>query len=825
MRNSFLRARNALNGLLFVVLFFSLSQAQETKFRVVDVEVIGNRIATTSLILGVCAIDKGSPVTSAKVQETIKRLYGLGMFADVTINAEEVSGGIKVIISVKELPKLTALEFHGNNELKSQALKDKLKIGVGGYISPFLITEKKEEIRKLYAEKGFFRATIEPKLTFSTDSTEALLDFVITERSKVKVNQVIMTGNKRVLAKDLIGKMRNRKRGFLRSSTFAEDKYEEDLEKIATEFHKRGFIDAYVKSDSNNIDTNLNLMTIYIDVFEGPLYYFGKTEFKGNEKIKTEGLSASMKYKEGEIFDADKYDKSLMNTYVAYQEIGYLHTQIDDQRTTRSDSIIDISYDITEGLPSHINMVRIVGNTKTKEKVIRREIISFPGDQYQRSFVERSMREVMALNFFTNVEPSPIPLPNGDVDLEYKVTEKPTGQVSAGAGYNSTDKLVGTLGLGIPNFGGNGQNISLNLERGNNRNSFSLSFTEPWLFGRPTLLGVDIYTTNRRWFDEYTEGRRGGSIRMGRRLKWPDNYFRLYASYLLEQNRLHDFDTTFIQDNSYQTISYLDDGDKTLNTSSDTYLDTQYGDVYPTSIILEQGRWRKASRFSLVITRDSRNLPEFATKGSLFSYTFENTGGVIGGYWKYQKHMFEYSKFVPLFWKAALATKVQYGIITSPAGDNRIQLSDRFTPGGTAYDGIVRGYDDGTLTPDSVVTKSDVINLYADTSKTQLISSISSSGTRTRIYGKYMLVSNVELQIPIISNQIYSMLFFDMGNSWLSPREIKGIGCLYKSVGVGFRVVVPGIGTIGFDFGYPLVKKTGQDKKWKPHFQMGTTFR
>ncbi len=810
------------------------ARAQEN-YNIVDIQVVGNRIATTSLILGSSSLAKGTPLTQAAVQETIRRLYGLGIFSDVDVEAEPVTGGLKVSIVVKELPRLTGLEFSGNKKIKTSELKEKLKLGVGGYISPYLIYDKKEEIKKLYADKGYFRAEVTPVLTYSSDSSDAVLKYNIDERSKVKVDNVVMTGNSRVEAGQLIGKMRNRHRGFLKSSDFVQEKYEEDLKKVADEYHNLGFIDAYIISDSTVTDTLTNRMTIYLNVYEGPKYYFGKTEFKNNQAIPTPKLAHVLKYKEGDVFDADEYQKSLYEIYTAYQDIGHLHVRVADEKSTRADSIIDISYDITEGLPSHVNMVKIVGNTKTKDHVIRREITMYPGDVFNRALVVRSARDIMALNYFANVEPSPIDLPNGDIDLEFKIQEKQTGQISAGAGYNSTDKLVGNLGLGIPNLAGNGQNLSFNVEFGSSRHTFSVSFTEPWLFGRPTSLGTQLYTENRRWYDDYTEGRQGGSIQVGRRLRWPDNYFRVYGAATLERNRFYDYSDAFQNASSYTSTFWWDyNNSGALETSSDSLKYTARYAPLPGSILEYNEKWLTSARLAFTIMRDSRNLPEFATRGSQLSYTIENTGGFLGGYWHYQKHSLSLAKFIPIIGNIALAAKVQYGVVTSPEGDDHILVTDRFTPGGVGYDGIIRGYDDGTLTPDSIysrITDTTYFYSYADSAaarqgdRSKAIDTTYVSSTTTRVRGKYMLVTNWELQIPIARQQLYGLIFFDAGNSWLYRKNIKPITGLYKGVGFGFRIVVPGVGTIGFDFGYPLDHFAGQKQAWKPHFQIGTTFR
>ena len=807
--------------------FFSVSQAQsQPSYKVVDVVVEGNRVSTASLILGVADIKAGQDLTPTIISESIRRLYGLGIFSQVRIEGENVLGGVKLYIVVKELPKLAGLEFSGNHKIKSGELKEKLGLGIGGYISNYLVDRAKNKITELYAEKGYFQAVAEPKLDYNSDSSEAVLTCTIYEKSKVKVENVVLTGNKRVKGGDLIGKMRNRKRGFLKSSDFAQDKYEDDLKNVIDELHKRGFIDAYLIDDSTKIDSSLNRMTIYLDIYEGPQYYFGKAEIKGNEKLKSEFLKGKLKFRESDVFSSEKYEASLYELYTAYQEIGHLHVKIQDEKTTVSDSIIDISYDVSEGLPSHVNLVNIVGNTKTKDKIIRREISVLPEQVFNRALMIRSVRDVMALNFFANVQPDLIDLPSGDVDVEFKIEEKQTGEVMAGAGYNSQDKLVGNVGIGIPNFRGMGQRLAFNIEFGARRNSFQLSFTEPWLMGRPTLLGTDLFALNRRWFTDYTEGRRGASMRVGRRLKWPDNYFRAYASYGIEKNRFYDFDDVFIRENSFKAISVYTYTDSLSNTVRESKL--KVGNPYPGSIISYNEDWLTSSQLSLTVTRDSRNLPQFATSGSNISYTFSQTGDWLGGFWEYRKHEISLAKFVPLIGGLALAAKVEYAVVTSPGGDNKILVSERFTPGGTAYDGIVRGYDDGSLTPDTSVTTSDTTYYYTGPPSdpgTTLDSFVVAPGFKTRVRGKYMLVSNLELQFPIVQRQIYALAFFDAGNSWLHKNDIKLPKTLYKSYGFGFRVAVPGIGTIGFDFGYPLNSIQGKARKWKPHFQVGTTFR
>jgi outer membrane protein insertion porin family len=342
---------------------------------------------------------------------------------------------------------------------------------------------------------------------------------------------------------------------------------------------------------------------------------------------------------------------------------------------------------------------------------------------------------------------------------------------------------------------------------------------------------------NRRWYDDYTESRQGGSLRLGRRLRWPDNYFRIYASYRLERNRFHDYDENFLALNSTST-TYRYEWTEISDSLTIEHRDSVYykvGEPLRGSIVAYNEEWHTASRLAFNIIRDSRNLPEFATKGSIISYSWEKTGGVLGGWWEYQKHQIKLAKFIPLFWKFALATRLEYGAVLGSSDDpedRRVLVSDRFNPGGTAFDGTIRGYEDGILTPDSVVNGTDSVAFYYSDPSTirpgidDPDSLWVSRDFRTRVRGKYMLVANAEIQLPIVQNQIYGLVFLDAGRSWLHLEEVKPVTGLYKGWGAGFRIAVPGIGTIGFDFAKPLDDPPdGSGRGWKPHFQIGTTIR
>ncbi|MBD3218847.1 MAG: outer membrane protein assembly factor BamA [candidate division Zixibacteria bacterium] len=750
--------------LLTVLLTANLSGQNLT---ISSIEVEGNKMADRSLILSVSDLTIGSVLTSTATQDAVRHIYDLELFSDVQILGEiQDEKYIDLIIKVEEYPVVTRVEYDGNDEIDDDDLREIDSIRVGQMISPNQVLQAVRQIKAKYQDKGYYRVEIESELEKVTDDpliNEHTLVFKVDEGTKVRIREIEFVGNEVFTDDNLRGKMGNKPKGFLRSGNFDPEKHEEDKEKIVEFYREEGYIDAAVLSDTVIIDQeNPRWMTVQIEVYEGPRYYFGSTNFYGQKVYGENALYAQIKYEEGEIYSPEKFEESMGNLYSLYQEQGYIHARIFENLTT-VDSVINVEFEISEGVPAKINKIEIVGNTKTKEKVIRREMFSRPGQIFRRSLLERSVRNVMLLNYFESAIPDFRVLPNGDVNLIMEMKEKPTGQFNAGAGYSGQDGLVGTVSLGMPNFRGNGQNLSLAVEFGANRNSVSISFSEPWLFGTPTSFSTNIYNLNRQWYEDFWEGRRGGSIRLGRRLKWPDDYFRIYGGYGLEEVRYYDFDDSTI----YPDLQELNED------------------------------WLRTSSVNASIVRDSRDLPLFPTSGMVARYTVEYAGGPLGGYYDFHKHTFEYSQFITLFWRFVLAGKMKVGVVDSPDGDDGVPFTERFSPGGTDPDGTIRGYDDGRVTPRNSLGQS--------------------------IRGRAMLVYNAELQVPIVPQQIYALLFADAGNSWLAGYQISPFNKdeLFKSYGAGFRIVVPGVGVIGFDFGYGI---NADDPGWKPHFQVGTTF-
>ncbi|MBI3873232.1 MAG: outer membrane protein assembly factor BamA [candidate division Zixibacteria bacterium] len=759
-----------------------------------EVKVDGAAVTDVALIKNVSGLVVGNSVSRDDLQRAVHQVFGLGLFSDVHLEGEDDSGKLKLTIKVTELPHLDRIVLKGNNKIKEKDFSLTLKHGQT--VGPSALKDASHAIRHTYQQKGFYLVEVKSELAPTAVSGESDAVFQIKEHDPVGVAAVEFQGNTQVAGKDLAGKMKNKPRGFLRSlfgsGHFNRDKYADDQKAVTDFYRKKGFLDAVIVSDTIILNDAKTDVTIRMVVNEGPRYYFGATTFAGETALKEDQLRRALKYREGDVYNQEHFDKSQEEMYNAYLEEGYLYVRISDETKTQ-DSTVNVAYDISEGVPAHINRIDITGNSKTKDKVIRRELAVYPGQTFRRSSLQRSLRNVMLLNYFSNVTPEFHQLPDGRVDLSLKVDEKPTGQIQVGGGYSEQDHLVGTVSLGIPNLFGGGQSANVQVEFGSLRQSYTLSFTEPWFMDTPTTVGFDIQRLDRIYDDpyivgtqDYTEKSSGATMRLGRRLRWPDDYFSVYWNYRWENQRYTNF--------SSPAVSSLFTGSNGVISST-----------------------------TFTMQRDSRDLPEFPTSGNRSSYSIEFGGGALGGQWNYTKHTISHSRYWKL-WKGFTFGPIwNLGALSAGPGLTDAPYSQLFYAGGIRSDAMIRGYDDRSIVvaEDTVRTRPPAYTLPQD--------SISDAATGLKYQyaspqlrrGRAFFVTNAQITFPIVKQQIHGLLFFDAGNVWQDAARIS-LSDLYTAYGFGFRLAVPGVGTLGFDFGIPL-RGVGKGHL-KPHFQFGGSF-
>ncbi|MFQ6115829.1 MAG: outer membrane protein assembly factor BamA, partial [bacterium] len=493
--------------------------------------------------------------------------------------------------------------------------------------------------------------------------------------------------------------------------------------------------------------------------------------WEGNKLYTDEQLNSFLDFTTGDVYNKEKIEKAVFERIGSlYYDAGYIYATITPQEKPVSRDTVDIYFRVIEGNAVKINKIYITGNTKTKEKVIRRELRIRPGDTFSREALIRSQRDIFVLNYFADVKPDVQPISDELVDIVLDVEEKSTDTANMSAGFSERDKLIGSIGVTMNNFLGNGQILSFDWNFGRAFRSFQISFTEPWFLDTPTLVGISLYDTKRdSRFIGYDQRSQGASVRFGRRLRWPDNFFRADWIYRIDRTNLSNFSETIKQINPNGIVTQ----DWPLTTSGITQ----------------------------IITRNSLDRPEFPTSGSRFSISTELAGGPLGGNVNFHKYIIQNDWFSPIFFNFVLFNSFQAGYIEGFGKDEEnIPFLEFFFMGGEGLSRSIplRGYDDPL------------------------------SGRVTQEGGKVMFKYTTELRFPISPNPtIFGLAFAEAGNTWLSLSETDFFD-LRRSVGVGVRIFMPMLGILGFDYAYGFDNfdpETGTKfGKWKPHFVFGRSF-
>ncbi|HTW91805.1 MAG TPA: outer membrane protein assembly factor BamA [bacterium] len=714
--------------------------------------------ADTLLIVRTAGLSRGQAMTASALRtnlsDAIRRVYNLGLFSQVEAETARIADGIRVRFVTTEFPKLKSVAYDGYRRVRKKDFETKVKPKEGEILTDRKIFDWQQEILKLYKEKGFLLVKIDHETTKPDSLNEVVLTYKIDEGDPVRIRSISISGNDHFTNSQIGIHLVNRPKRWYRKATLKEDEFVKDLDRVVEFYKERGFIDAKVLDYDMKFDQGWADITI--SVSEGTRYYFGNVTIKGDSVLKEADLRKLIHYTSGGPYNAKLAQSTLQDLFAAYSEEGYIYAQVSPVENIRSDTV-DITYDITERKPAVVRLVSIEGNEQTHDNVIRREISSLPGYTFRRSEVMRSQRDIYNLGFFDDVSLDYHPADtNGSIDLIYKVKEKSFfGTVGAGVTYSATDGLTGYVELQQPNLFGRGQQANVKVEKGAKVADFALSFTEPWLFDRPMSAGADLsYQTTI--YDYYSNQELGGGFSFSRPL--PLDYTRGYLAL-----RVAD---------AYVPPSSIKSGYKVTDTLFSIDGDT----VHKTSFTP-----------SVSFTRDSRDYIFNAFSGSSTTYQLDLSLGGIN----FQRHIFDMSQYLPLFWKFTLMGRTRLGYITGFKSTDRIPVYERFTPGGTGLDGI-RGYDDRSLGP----TDGGYI-----------------------IGGQAEAIFSLEYKLRV-NRQLSFLAFGDAGNAWNSINQFS-LSDLKRGAGVGVRLEIPMLGLLGFDFGYGFDKAT---PGWVPHFQIGRTF-
>jgi outer membrane protein insertion porin family len=752
--------------------------------RVGTITVEGNASTDSERVIRSFGVRPDSRYLPDVVRRGIRQLFALGLFDDVWVEPRERGPMVDLVIHVRERPRVTRVEFEGNRRREEADLEKKQIVRAGQVYSPSIVQAQIDSLTQYYKDEGF--AQVEVTAEKDTTGGQLNLTFRIREGERVRITRVAFIGNQAFGEKRLRKQLKTKKRGFFGGGHVKEAEFPENRTKLERFYQTRGYRDARLVDQTLVPGDEPRDLTLQVQVEEGPKYFFGAASWSGNAVVPAADLAKMWTPEPGDPYDVSKIEAATGNAYSEYAERGYLYIQIDSRQALR-DSLVDLTFVVSEGQPSHVRYVEISGNRGTREKVIRREIDIHEGDRFKRSTLVRTQGDIFRLGLFEDVQIDFAPADSTDVDIQLKVKEKQVGTASAGAGYTSESGLTGFLELGHNNVLGNGQSLALHLERGGQREDYSLSFTEPWFRDTPTLLGFSLFNSTRDR-DLFTEQRRGGAGRIGRPLPWPD-YSRGSVSYRLEDVRIDSLGTLSEADRA--ALGGIELG-KNLLTSSVT------------------------SNFS----RNSTDNPFYPSRGTRLNVEDEFAGGPFGGSVHFHKHRIEGRWYTRTPVIRAFTTMVRGRIgLLGEYGDQevtRVPDYERFRLGGGTTVDPLRGYDDYQVVPTKFIREVQVTRVSTDSLGNSVTDSLGTSIVRYP-GGRFMSVWTIEQQFPIV-HPLHGVLFFDAGNTWDLYDEIRPFD-LKLGAGLGFRLEIPLLGNIGFDYGYGFNRDDGP--RWAGHFLIG----
>jgi len=767
----------------------------------IDKDVI---ITLSKLIKGERIVLPGEATANA-----IKTLWAQGLFDDVQLDiAKIVEDTVYFDIEVVERPRLSSFEINGVSKSQKTDIMEKLNEKSGkSIINDNLYNSTTATIKKFLLGKGYFFTTVEYK-TKPDPSLEngMILQVFVDKGRKVKVHEINFTGNKDFSSAKLRKFLKKTKQqAFYKvfgSGKFNKEKYDEDKVTLIAKMQDKGYRDAVILKDSI-FQYSDKAIGINIDVYEGPKYYFGDITWAGNAKYTTEILEKTFGIEKGEVFSEEKLEKKLRGSANGddvssiYLNDGYLTFNVDPVQTKIHGDTVDVEMRIYEGPQYTNNRITLKGNTITNDRVVLREIRTKPGEKFSKDLLIRTVREIGQLGNFDESKTVPTPKPNpadGTVDIEYAVEEKPSDQIELSGGFGGGN-IIGTLGLTFNNFSlknifnldaykplpkGDGQKLSLRGQtNGKYYQSYSFSFSEPWLGGKkPISFGVSAFTSLQSNGLKAADSRfqkirlNGVTVSLGRRLNFPDNYFQLTHAINVQQYIL----------NNYPGYLFSTGTSYNLNLTQELSRDSRNHQIFPTEGSYFKFTIQATPPYSLL------NNINYATASDKQRYKFT----------EYHKWKFESQWFQRLAGKFVVMAQAQFGFLgtyNSAVGESAFE---RFKLGGDGMQGFdflqgsevikMRGYANNAVIPQG-----------SDATIAQ------NSGSP--IFTKYVM----ELRYPVIASQqatAFIVAFAEGGNTWNKFGDFNPFN-IRRTAGVGARIFLPIFGMLGIDYGHAFDKIPG----------------
>ena len=830
------------------------------KYEIADIKVEGVKNYEDYVLIGLSGLSVGQSISvpGDEITSAIKRYWRHGLFSNVKITAEKIEDGkVWLKISLTQRPRISEIRYHGVKKSERQDLETRLGLVKGSQITPNLVDRAKTLIKRYFDDKGFKNAEIiiSQKDDISNEN-QVIVDVNIDKKEKIKVHEITIVGNKAIKTSKLkrVMKKTNEKGKLLnlfRTKKFINEKYEEDKQLIIDKYNELGYRDAVIVTDSVTPydDKTVN---VYMEIDEGDKYYLRNVTWVGNTLYPSEQLNYLLRMKKGDVYNQKLLNERLSTDEDAignlYYNNGYLFYNLDPVEINIDGDSIDLEMRIYEGRQATINKIKINGNDRLYENVVRRELRTRPGQLFSRDDLMRSMREIQQMGHFDaeNIHPDIQPDPmNGTVDIAYDLVSKANDQVEFSAGWGQTG-IIGKLSLKFTNFSlanllhpgdnyrgilpqGDGQTLTVSGQtNAKYYQSYSISFFDPWFGGkRPNSFSISAFYSrqtdissryyNDSYYNNYYNSMYSGyggygmynygnynnyenyydpdksiqmwglSVGWGKRLKWPDDYFTLSAELAYQRYILKDWQYFPVTNGKCNNISL----NLTLARSS---IDNP---LFP----------RQGSEFSL----SAQITPPYSLfDGRDYKGYYTSTGGItqdnrnkLYNWVEYHKWKFKAKTYTALMDYQAhpkclvLMSRIEFGLL---GHYNKYKKSpfETFDVGG---DGMT-GYS-------SYATESVALRGYKN-------SSLTPYGREGYAYTRL----GIELRYPLMletSTNIYVLGFLEAGNAWNDINKFNPFD-LKRSAGVGVRIFLPMIGMMGIDWAYGFDKVFGSSSAGGSHF-------
>ena len=826
------------------------------KYIVGGVRVDGNHYFAPEQIIQITGLQKGMEVTvpGEEMSSIVNRLWLQRYFEDVTVAIDSITPSRDTAffrIGIIERPRVSRWTFSGVKTGEQKELLERLNLRRGGEFSDYVAKTSTDIIKRYYKEKGFLNVEVDVNTKRDTVVKSAIrVQFAVDRGKKVKIKKITFSGNESLKEFKLVRSMKKTKdarfMNIFASKKFNESEYDNDKRSLISAFNEAGYRDARIVKDSMYY-IEPGKLQIDFEIDQGKKYFFRDITWTGNSVYTTETLNDILMIGKGDVYDVVTMEKRLFgggkqNEYDVsklYRDNGYLFFNLQPVELNIEGDSVDVEMRVVEGKPATLNNIVINGNDLTNERVVRRQVFTRPGYLFSQTDFERSIREIASMGQF---DPEAIMdpakgysiIPNqldNTVDIVYNVTEKPSSQLELSGGWGG-NTFVATVGVSFNNFStrrffdktawrpvplGDAQNLAIRFQtNGTYYTSLSASFSEPWLFGKkPTSLNMSLYYTrqtnsylafnilnNEEFMEVY-----GFAAGIGKRLKWPDNYFVLYNQVSWQTYKLQNWSYNFLFNTGIShNLSY------TLSlsrNSTDQQIYPRQGSDFSFSVQLTPpySLLRKKNKGIL----DANGNPTYASSWKDINYGLQSSEDRYR--WiEYHKWSFKGAVYTKLVGDLVLMARAQFGYLGYYNRNWGYSPFEGFRVGGDGMSGYdtygseiisLRGYENYSLTPTAMSSYNTTGNYYAG-----------------NVYDKF----TVELRYPVIlqpQSTIYALLFLEGGNCWSDIRHFNPFQ-IKRSAGVGVRVFLPMIGLLGVDWGWGFDDPVNGKSQF--HFVIGQQF-